>query len=402
MSNSFEEIVDCGSNPCALPVIAEQPQYRPNVWQVSFVQDCNLRCGYCSTAFGRCGANPAVMQPELWAPLCEMVAQMSRGVSHVRLEFGTGETFLHFDGAMRFLDCFRCCTDALGIEVDPIVVTNGTTATAEQLQICLEKKISLCFSIDGPRISHDAFRKFPGGRPTHQIALKNWRHYRQLVAGMVRPRCTTSSTVAGRTRLIDVAQFWREHGVERFRTSIVEPSRHLGSPAFDDLEHWRRQYLKDLESIALGEAKRLQGRDFEAEYRGPHEIVDAWRRLKRGASYGNCAAGISTIAVDAGGRLYPCQAFIGFPEFSIGNIHSGLHSGNLASFREQQLRARAVCNGCWARFLCSGGCSAAAPHSGVLLDVPGGCEFSRARVEIAVRSYLYWCGGASGNGDHAK
>lgn len=384
--------------------VAESPaRYRPDVWQIAFVQDCNLYCAYCSTAFGRCGGGARVMEPDVWLLLTEIMLRMSNGVPRIRIEFGTGETFLHFEPAMRFLDHVRTLAAAKGIEVEALIVTNGTVCTADQLRTCLQKKISLCFSIDGPAAEHDFFRKFPDGGSSHGVTLKNWRRYREMVAGARDgTRCTVTSVVAGCARLMDVARFWREQGVERFRVAPVEPSRHLGSLASRASDVWRAQYLTDLETLAFAEAKRLRGSDPEREFRGPLDILDAWRQLNAPSSYRPCNAGHSTIAAGADGILYPCQGFVGFPELGIGDVSSGVRRDKIEAFRLERMRLGRACNGCWARFLCGGGCSAGDPKSGMVLDKPGGCEFSRAHAEIAIGSFQCWRDGAVPGGGAGK
>ena len=384
-------------------VAAMPNSYRPNVWQMAFVQDCNLHCAYCSTGFGRCGAEARVMPPDIWLPLADLIVRMSNGVPKIRIEFGTGETFLHFESAIRFLDHVRTLAAASEIEVDASMTTNGTICTDEHLQACLERGILLCFSIDGPAEDHDFFRKCSDGGSSHRVALENWRRYREMTAEARNgARCTISSVVAGRGRLMDVARFWREQGVERFRVVLVEPSRHLGSPASRATDVWRAQYFHDLETLAYAEATRLQGRDPELEFRGPLDILGAWRRLKAAHPYCSCNAGYSTIAAGADGTLYPCQGFAGFPEFGIGDVFSGVRPGKIEAFRLERTRLERACAGCWARFLCGGGCCAGAPKSGMVLDKPGGCEFSRAHAEIAVGSFQCWRDGAAPGGAASK
>jgi uncharacterized protein len=342
------------------------------------------------------------MPEDVWVALSHLMVRMSGGASALRLEFGTGETFLHFAQAMRFLDFSRELAADNGTQVEAAITTNGTVCTTEQLQTCLDKQISLCFSIDGPAADHDCFRRFPDGGSSHRLALENWRMYREMITARGGARCTISSVVAGHTRLMEVARFWREQGVQRFRVVPADASRHLTSPTSGNLRLWRTQYLSDLENLAFAEAIRLRGRDPEAEFRGPLEILDSWRRLIHAAPYGACSAGDSMIAAGADGTLYPCQGFVGFPELGIGHVASGIHAAKLEAFRLERLRVQAACNGCWARFICDGGCCAGAPKLGIVVNKPGACEFSRAHAEIAVGSFQCLRDGAAPDGGAGK
>lgn len=372
--------------------------YQPRRWHVAFVQDCNLRCGYCCTGFGRFGRSSRLMAPEVWGPLSDLILALSSTQPRICVEFGTGETFLHFEEAMRFLDHLRRLAVVRGVRIEAEITTNGTLATAGQLHACIERRISLCFSIDGCAAQHDAYRRFPDGKPSHRIALANWRRYREAAASAPdAPRCEAHSVVADGARLRDVARFWRKTGLARYRAVPASPGGLRGCRELHGWEVRRAEYLHDLREIAMSETARLRGRDLEKEFEGPAGIVGAWRRLSSAAPYRGCGAGYSTIAVDAGGVIFPCQGFIGFAERSIGNVRSGLDTSKLADFREARSRVQSACRGCWARFLCEGGCCAGDPKAGVVLDTWKGCEFSQALVEIAVESYHNWCGRGGGS-----
>jgi sulfatase maturation enzyme AslB (radical SAM superfamily) len=53
---------------------------------------------------------------------------MSAGRKRIIIDFGVGETFLHFDEAMRFLDYLRQKSDGEGVQIQALITTNGTLA----------------------------------------------------------------------------------------------------------------------------------------------------------------------------------------------------------------------------------------------------------------------------------
>jgi uncharacterized protein len=309
------------------------------------------------------------------------------------MDFGTGETFLHFDEAMQFLDYLRHRAAGTGVRIEAQITTNGTLATVEQLKTCLEKRISLSFSIDGPATAHNFFRRFSDGKPTHRIALKNFRLYRELVRGVKdAPGCTVSSVVAGNARLGDVARYWRKQGVRQYKAIPSEKSRHMGCFQQQELQEIRSRYREDLEEIVTSEVSRLQGSELVENYEGPVGILNAWIHLMRASACRSCGAGYSVIGADAEGTLFPCQGFVGFAERSIGDVHVGVLPAKVAEFRSARTRVESVCDGCWARFLCDGGCCASDPKTGVVFDTKYGCDFAKSHVELAVKSYHIWCG----------
>ncbi len=365
-----------------------EDRFSPAVWHISFVEQCNLRCRYCSTGFGQFGRSGRCMTRPVWERLSELIATSAAKGAAIQIEFGGGETFLRFDEALLFLRHLRGLSHERGAGVSAAIATNGTLPTGRQLETCVAEGIALAFSIDGPASMHDGFGfSLRGGVP--RIAMETFCEYSTLLdstgPGM---RCDVTGVVAGNGRLREAARFWREQGVNRFRAIPAEPSRYLGK---QDLGLWRRrrsEYLRDLEELAFAEAARLRGRAFETEYWGPWDSSVAGSTCGTARRLSPAARAFRLLASDAAGQLFPCQGFIGSVQWSIGDVARGIDSGRLAAFRAAMRDALAPCDRCWARFLCGGGCCAGDPKAGIVLNKWEGCEFSQSLAEIAIRSYL--------------
>jgi uncharacterized protein len=331
------------------------------------------------------------MKPETWRRLVDLILRMSADRQRIDVHFSTGETFLNFDQAMAFLDRLRGCAAERNAKVEVQIMTNGTVATEDQLRTCLDKRIALCFSVDGPESRHDHFRRTSTGEVTHQLALENWRMYRDMVSIVPDgPGCDLYSVIAGEGRLREVAEFWREQGARRFKAVPAEPNKSLCQVDVSGWQTRRAEFLTDLEQLASSESGRLRGRSLLEEAWAPAALLDTWQRLERADAYQPCGAGYTTIGVDAKGNLYPCQAFMGFPEYIIGDVASGLAPARVADFRAARSRAQSRCEGCWARFLCRDGCCASDPKAGVAVDAWGECDFIKSSAEIAIRTYQSW------------
>ena len=93
------------------------------------------------------------------------------------------------------------------------------------------------------------------------------------------------------------------------------------------------------------------------------------------------------MAVTYDGNLYPCHQFVSDPDYRLGDIWNGVTNTALRdSFKLCNVYSRPGCDGCWARFYCSGGCAANAYHAEG--DIHGtyqlGCELFRKRIECAL------------------
>ena len=101
-----------------------------------------------------------------------------------------------------------------------------------------------------------------------------------------------------------------------------------------------------------------------------------------------CGAGAEYLAVTPDGELYPCHQFVGNPDFRIGTIYEPdkLNEELRTKFAKQNVYSRSGCRDCFARFYCSGGCSAANFNKNGDISKPYalGCDIERKRVECAI------------------
>jgi len=100
-----------------------------------------------------------------------------------------------------------------------------------------------------------------------------------------------------------------------------------------------------------------------------------------------CGAGYEYVAVTPDGEIYPCHQFVGKEKFRQGSVLDGSFNLELArQFAQMSLFTRPKCRDCWAKFYCSGGCSAANYNqNGDLNDAYDlGCELERKRLECAI------------------
>jgi uncharacterized protein len=100
-----------------------------------------------------------------------------------------------------------------------------------------------------------------------------------------------------------------------------------------------------------------------------------------------CGSGSEYLAVTPAGELFPCHQFAGFQEFKMGNVFTGIDRSDIIDkFKKINVYTREKCRECWARFYCSGGCTANAWQ--FKKDLSGvyeiGCEMQKKRIECAL------------------
>ena len=100
-----------------------------------------------------------------------------------------------------------------------------------------------------------------------------------------------------------------------------------------------------------------------------------------------CGSGTEYLAVTPWGDLYPCHQFVGNEKFLLGNVDTGIVNTDIRDeFKLCNVYAKETCKDCFARFYCSGGCSANAYNfSGSINGAYEiGCEMQKKRIECAI------------------
>ena len=100
-----------------------------------------------------------------------------------------------------------------------------------------------------------------------------------------------------------------------------------------------------------------------------------------------CGAGHEYVAITPDGDIYPCHQFVGNEDFLLGNISDGKIDEKIsADFKEAHIYNKPICDKCWAKFYCSGGCQANNFNFNGDVHVPYeiGCKMQKKRIECAI------------------
>ena len=100
-----------------------------------------------------------------------------------------------------------------------------------------------------------------------------------------------------------------------------------------------------------------------------------------------CGAGNEYFSVVPNGDIYPCHQFAGDKNFLMGNVYDGALDGQIREkFAANCLFTRKDCEGCFAKFICSGGCSANNYHFAGDMNKPYGitCDMMKKRIECGM------------------
>ena len=352
------------------------PPLRLRTLVLMLTTSCNLACRYCYEdrdggcvdGQGRPGAGagreatdsvapastadrggaPGEMSPEALRESVRFLLDHSGANRKVSIVLFGGEPLLRFPLLRDAVHEARAMAQGRGKEISFSVTTNGTLVSREIAGFLKENRVSVCVSIDGPREVHDVNRPYASGRGSYDDVERGIAHLMENRDGI---------PLAARVTL------------GRGAVDVRKTFRHLRGLGFDEVG-FAPASAAEGGSIALTEGELDRVLDGFREL--AEEYVDDVRE-RRMPAFSNltqilglihrgdpmpypCGAGIGMLAADPSGAFYPCHRLCGVGD-SMGDPSRGIATDARARFLDGARRRReSVCDACWAKNFCAGGC----------------------------------------------
>lgn len=336
---------------------------------------CNLQCRYCYAGGGNYHLPHSFMDKITAAGILDRFFHLFEPIN--KIQFFGGEPLLNAD-LIEFV-CQDCLQRQKRGEIEELpkfgVVTNGTIFSPEIIELFKRHDISPTISLDGPEPVNDDLR----GRGTYNKIRQFVRSLEKNQIGYSFEGTYTARHLKAGLSLCDLLNFYHGHfgQLEVHVPPVSLPRGHL--LAINDRSAariYRRAVEYSLENLQDGRSSCCLS--FASR------MMNAYSEAKSIQNY--CPAGISTLAVDSMGSVYPCFMFIGMPEFNLGNVLD-LDFPDGPKVREigrkiwEADKSRvSECRECWASPLCSGCIGADYIRTGGTLEKTS-CRLARAMAE---------------------
>lgn len=346
---------------------------------------CNLGCVYCfeNDIDSRLGS----MTEDTMTASLDFLFSKAGDSPKVVLHFGSGEPLLRFAMLERVVAEAERRAAATGKAVGYELTTNATLVTPEIAAFLRDHGFNVRVSCDGPAPVHDRFRPLLGGKGSYEAVVRGL----DLLCEALGARLTVNSVLAHPTRLRTLWAWAREMDFRRFH--VIKVGTWAGRDL--DLHHSElREFREDLQAICDDLFADLEAGKTPIDYQPVTKIV---RRLMIPEPITRfCGVAGSYLGVSSKGQVYPCFRHLGLPDYHLGDVEAGIDDEKRRGFLAREaadVDGRPVCNECWARYLCGGGCYADSTVYGPDRRQPQvqHCPFWRLEIETAIRFYNRLC-----------
>ena len=323
--------------------------------------DCNLNCSYCFAGGGTYNTEKDYMSPEVGKKAVDLLLAKSGKRKNLEIDFFGGEPLLNMETVKTVVDYGNQKAAEIGKTISFTMTTNCLLLNDENIEYLNKTMDNVVLSIDGRESVHNATRKSKNGKASYEIILRNAQKFRAVRGN--KKYYVRATFTAGNLDFSNDILALNDAGFDQISVE----------PVVLPYERFTCEYIN----------RRKNGKFFNFF----HFLIDLEHGACQNKRLTGCGAGTEYLAVSPQGDIFPCHQFVGKNEFLIGNVFTGIHNQNIREqFSHLCVLNKPHCQECFAKYNCSGGCTANSFNFTGTLDgqYEIGCELAKKRLECAL------------------
>lgn len=345
---------------------------------IHICHDCNLRCRYCFADEGAYHSEREFMSEQTAKKAIDFLIENSGNRKVLEVDFFGGEPLMCLQTIKNVVYYAKEKAAAKDKKFLFTTTTNALLLNDDAIKFFNEEMENVVLSLDGRKEVHDAIRKTVNGKGSFDLVIGNIRKFVQSRGDKhyyVRGTFTAKNLDFSKDVLFIADSGFDSISMEPVVTDI------------DDLaikEEHLPTILHEYEVLCDEYLNRYkEGRGFNFF----HFNVDLEGGPCLSKRVSACGAGNEYFSVAPNGDIYPCHQFVGDESFKMGNVYEGkLNADIRGTFATNCLFTRKECDKCFAKFICSGGCSANNYHftGDMNTPYPITCAMMKKRIECGM------------------
>ncbi|MBQ7574158.1 MAG: thioether cross-link-forming SCIFF peptide maturase [Clostridia bacterium] len=341
--------------------------------------DCNLRCKYCFGDTGEYRGGRCLMSAETGKKAIDFVINNSGSRKNIEIDYFGGEPLMNFDVVKEITEYAKEEGKKHGKNFRFTITTNGLLLDEAKKKYINENMSNVVLSIDGRKEVNDRMRYRIDGSGSYDTIVPK---YQDLADSRNQTNYYVRATFTSYN--LDFTKDVMHLADLGFKQTSVEP---VVAPYEEDYalrpEHLP-QILDEYEKLAKEYVKRYKDGKWFNFFHFMIDLDQGPCAIKR---LSGCGAGHEYLAITPQGDIYPCHQFVGNEPFKMGTVYEGkLNQDIVKYFENSNIYTKDKCRDCFAKFYCSGGCSANAYNFNKDINKPYelACEMEKKRVECAI------------------
>ena len=341
--------------------------------------DCNLNCEYCFAGGGTYNTERDYMSIDVGKKSIDLLLKSSGKRKNLEVDFFGGEPLMNMQTVKEIVKYGNEKAATIGKTISFTMTTNCLLLNEDNRKYLNETMDNVVLSIDGRESVHNSTRHSRNGKSCYDIILQNAIEFKKIRGDKkYYVRATFTSKNLDFTNDIIALN---DAGFDQISVEpVVLPDNSPLSLKRELVDNILKEYDK-LTSVYIDRRKTSKWFNFF------HFMIDLEHGACQNKRLTGCGAGTEYLAVSPTGDIYPCHQFVGKDEFKLGNVDIGIEKQNIReNFSELCVLNKPHCKNCFAKYNCSGGCTANSFNFTGTLDgqYEVGCLLAKKRLECAL------------------